>query len=391
MTAIAQLRQHHEIRVVRNAENSGSVFRQWLKGVEMARGDYVWIAEADDLCAPGFLETAVQAFVDRGVVLSYTESRQVGEHDEILAENYRNYWSDIDPHRWEHAYVRAGVDEIVVVLAVKNSIPNVSAFVFRREPLLVALRQGIDAIANYRVAGDWAVYARVLERGKIAFDPQPLNFSSPTCPRRYLGRRQPASFQRGRWNAKMDCRAKRAASACGRRQGVRLCADPATALRYSIQITILRLLSMPFREARSPSFQANVPLLNRMPRDWGRASCRNNHEYSDLRGVRAISARTWFWRVRKAGHGFRADRAGQPRTGHRQALDGCELVVGDLMDHGAAAAVIRTPPVRCRHALLREVAGRRISQRALRLLSEQCRPGTLNLLAAMRAHDVQAG
>ncbi len=35
--------------------NSSSVFRQWLKGVELAGGDHVWIAEADDLSAPGFL------------------------------------------------------------------------------------------------------------------------------------------------------------------------------------------------------------------------------------------------------------------------------------------------------------------------------------------------
>src|SRR4030095_7296186 len=31
-----------------NAENSGSVFKQWNKGVQMARGRYIWIAESDD-------------------------------------------------------------------------------------------------------------------------------------------------------------------------------------------------------------------------------------------------------------------------------------------------------------------------------------------------------
>lgn len=32
-----------------NQTNTGSPFPQWMKGIKMARGKYVWIAEADDL------------------------------------------------------------------------------------------------------------------------------------------------------------------------------------------------------------------------------------------------------------------------------------------------------------------------------------------------------
>src|ERR1700722_8508136 len=32
------------VRIEFNAINSGSTFKQWNKGVRMARGDYVWIA-----------------------------------------------------------------------------------------------------------------------------------------------------------------------------------------------------------------------------------------------------------------------------------------------------------------------------------------------------------
>ncbi len=31
-----------------NTENSGSAFQQWKKGIRLAEGDYVWIAESDD-------------------------------------------------------------------------------------------------------------------------------------------------------------------------------------------------------------------------------------------------------------------------------------------------------------------------------------------------------
>lgn len=36
--------------ILLNEENSGSTFRQWQKGFELAHGEYIWIAESDDYC-----------------------------------------------------------------------------------------------------------------------------------------------------------------------------------------------------------------------------------------------------------------------------------------------------------------------------------------------------
>ncbi len=38
-----------DIELIINEKNSGSPFRSGRKGVELAKGDYVWIAEADDV------------------------------------------------------------------------------------------------------------------------------------------------------------------------------------------------------------------------------------------------------------------------------------------------------------------------------------------------------
>ena len=61
-----------KVKFVRNSKNSGRAMRQWKKGFEMATGDFIWIAEADDLCSRHFLEEAMKGFNDPEVVLSYT-------------------------------------------------------------------------------------------------------------------------------------------------------------------------------------------------------------------------------------------------------------------------------------------------------------------------------
>ncbi len=178
LEVLAQLRGEFDldIRVCTSAVNSGSVFRQWLKGVEQARGDYVWIAEADDLSEPEFLTAVVKPMAsDHGVVMSYCQSRQIDESNRLLADSYDYYTHDVCTKRWSRAYVCDGVDEIRSALAVKNTIPNVSAVVFRRDALMDVLGAHIDEIAKYRIAGDWISYVGVLAKGRVAFTPSALN------------------------------------------------------------------------------------------------------------------------------------------------------------------------------------------------------------------------
>ncbi len=41
-------------QLIINEHNSGSPCSQWLKGIQQARGRYVWIAESDDSCSLDF-------------------------------------------------------------------------------------------------------------------------------------------------------------------------------------------------------------------------------------------------------------------------------------------------------------------------------------------------
>ncbi|PKM03322.1 MAG: glycosyl transferase family 1 [Gammaproteobacteria bacterium HGW-Gammaproteobacteria-6] len=165
-----------DFKVVANERNSGCVFDQWLRAVELADGDYVWIAEADDLALPDFLATVVAPLATHEeVVLSYCQSQPIDRDGRVLAADYLAYTNELCDSRWKHPYRASGVDEVNAGLAVKNTIPNVSAVLFRREPLLRALRAHITQIRSLRLAGDWVTYLCLLECGAIAYNPAALN------------------------------------------------------------------------------------------------------------------------------------------------------------------------------------------------------------------------
>ncbi|MBL0298172.1 MAG: NAD-dependent epimerase/dehydratase family protein, partial [Betaproteobacteria bacterium] len=159
-----------EHRVVANDSNAGP-YAQWLRGLEMARGELVWIAEADDHCYPTLLQALVPAFADPRVVISYCQSRQIDADDRPIRGDYLNYTRPIHPTRWLQAYRRSGRDEIADTLAIKNTLPNASAVLMRR-PDLAPIREMLLSLRN---AGDWLVYTHLLERGDIAFCPHALN------------------------------------------------------------------------------------------------------------------------------------------------------------------------------------------------------------------------
>jgi glycosyltransferase involved in cell wall biosynthesis len=160
------------IRAVFNESNGGSVFRQWNRGLRMAAGDYVWIAESDDYSDPGFLAEMVGR-LDRhpGVGVACCQSRVVDADDRELGLS--SAWYDgLDPVRWKADFVASGPDECRNHLVRQNTIPNASGAVFRRA---LALEAG-GAPEHLRLAGDWWFWTELLSRADLAYAAAPLNF-----------------------------------------------------------------------------------------------------------------------------------------------------------------------------------------------------------------------
>jgi len=162
------------IREVVNPVNSGSPFRQWNKGAALARGKYLWIAEADDVCEHDFLAHLAPLLDDHPhVALAYSQSRPVDDqgHPVDGQSNYVAYTAELDDQKWTRNYIQDGVTEVLEYLMLMNTIPNVSATLIRRS----AIEAVGGAPENYRLAGDWALYIALLERHAIAFCAKTLN------------------------------------------------------------------------------------------------------------------------------------------------------------------------------------------------------------------------
>ena len=175
LARLEELSKSIDMRIIANEKNSGSVFQQWRKGIQEARGEFIWIAEADDLSDPDFLKKVLPAFEDERVVMSYCQSKQINGGGDVLCNDYLDYVSDFGRERWCMPFVADLNEELKRGLAIKNTIPNVSAVVFRRSNLAAEMDQHIEDISSYRIAGDWVAYLHLLESGNLAFWPEPLN------------------------------------------------------------------------------------------------------------------------------------------------------------------------------------------------------------------------
>lgn len=159
-----------------NPANSGNVFRQWRKGLELACGDYVWIAEADDLSRSEFLHRIVSRMQETGAILGFCDSWQIDEDGQRIGDSYKPYVNEENPGAFDHSFIMEGREFLEKFLTIKNVILNVSGVVFRRDALQAAMAHIGDELFEYRVAGDWRIYIELCAMGgKVVYEAEPLN------------------------------------------------------------------------------------------------------------------------------------------------------------------------------------------------------------------------
>ena len=166
--------QNPRIRAVFNEQNSGNVFKQWNRGLGMARGEYVWIAESDDYADPEFLATLVATLEAQPEVgVAYCESRKVDPAGEPLGLASEWYGATYRTDRWRASFVAEGTDEARNYALAGSPIANASCALFRRN---LAIAAG-GATEDLRLTGDWLFWVTLFGSAKVAFESRPLNFN----------------------------------------------------------------------------------------------------------------------------------------------------------------------------------------------------------------------
>ena len=156
---------------IKNKKNSGSTFKQWKKGLELAKGEYIWIAESDDWADVKFLEELILiSSKDNKISLAYCRSYRANEKGENLGIN--NWGENKNPERWKNDFINTGKYEVENYLKYRNTIPNTSAILLKKEVILFY----INHIMNYKYCGDWLLWALIISERKIAYLSKPLNY-----------------------------------------------------------------------------------------------------------------------------------------------------------------------------------------------------------------------
>lgn len=153
----------HVSHIVYNKENSGSTFKQWNKGVALAKGEYIWIAESDDYCEIDFLKKMVSQIQEHNTCsLIYCLSQQVDSDGSIVGKQLRSY---------KNRFLK-GNDFIRKYMCCDNPVYNASAAIFKKSAAEVIDREYM----TFKGVGDKLFWIKIAELGDVAVVNEPLNY-----------------------------------------------------------------------------------------------------------------------------------------------------------------------------------------------------------------------
>lgn len=156
-----------------NSQNSGNTFKQWKQGLDLAKGDYVWIAESDDYADTTFLETLLSILnKNPNAGIAYCQSNFINTNSEVIGNHIENL-KHLDSTLWESDFCMKGEDVLSKYMIVLNIIPNASAVIFNRS--LIEHFEW-NRLFEFKLGGDRFFWISLLRYTKLCFISESLNY-----------------------------------------------------------------------------------------------------------------------------------------------------------------------------------------------------------------------
>lgn len=131
--------------IIYNDINSTSPFIQWRKGISLAKGEWIWIAESDDVANEYFLDTLMKVTDNKNIGLVYSHLQWIDSDGNFMC-------SQDNEDEYEYFTGKRFIED---KLLYTTTIFNVSSAIFRKEVL-----EQVDwsKFSKMKMCGDYYLY-----------------------------------------------------------------------------------------------------------------------------------------------------------------------------------------------------------------------------------------